>query len=237
MQSPKPLVLLIEDDGPLVSYLRPLLAGAGYDVEVAENGARALRIAKLHTPAVAILDLGLPDIDGQQLLLELRDQMRAPIIVLSARKQPTEKIAALDHGADDYLTKPFNSGELLARLRLALRHYSLAQKGDESPVFDFGDLRIDLFDRRVFVGGNEVHLTPIEFKLLSTLVRHVGKVLPYQFLINEVWGPKEAQSPQNVRVFIAGLRRKIEEEPARPRHLITEQGVGYRLLATTDGSD
>ncbi len=232
MQANKSLILLIEDDGPLRNYLHPLLAGAGYSVELAEDGAQGLALARSRSPSIIILDLGLPDIDGQELLLVLRKKSSSPIVVLSARDDPAEKIAALDHGADDYLTKPFNSGELLARIRLALRHHTSNQTAQDMPTFEFGDLRVNLFDRQVFVAGDEVHLTPIEFKLLSTMVRHAGKVLTYQFLLNEVWGPKDAQSAQNVRVFVAGLRRKIEADPARPRHLITEQGIGYRFLPT-----
>jgi len=226
----KPAVLLIDDDAPLRAYLSTLLAGAGYEVLAAESGAQALQLATSRLPAVVILDLGLPDVDGQELLLKLRDRMQIPIVVLSARDAPAEKIAALDHGADDYLTKPFSSGELLARLRLALRHHALANRTDQSPIFEFGDLRVDLFDRRVFVGGNEIHLTPIEFKLLSALVRHAGKVLQYQFLLNEIWGPTSSQGPQNVRVLVAGLRRKLDSDSTRPRHLLTEQGIGYRLM-------
>jgi two-component system, OmpR family, KDP operon response regulator KdpE len=226
----KPAVLLIDDDEPLRAYLSTLLAGAGYDVLAAESGAQALKLAASRVPAVVILDLGLPDVDGQELLLELRDRMQVPIIVLSARDASAEKIEALDHGADDYLTKPFCSGELLARLRLALRHHALANRSDHPPIFELGDLRVDLFDRRVFVGGNEIHLTPIEFKLLSVLVRHAGKVLQYRYLLNEIWGPLAGQGPQNIRVLIAALRRKIESDPARPRHLLTEQGIGYRLI-------
>jgi two-component system KDP operon response regulator KdpE len=230
MASKKPLLLLIDDDASLRRYLSTLLAGAGYDVEVAENGQQGLDLAHRKGPAVVVLDLGLPDIDGQELLLQLRDRMQMPIVVLSAREDPVEKIAALDHGADDYLTKPFSSGELLARLRLALRHHALGSPADQSPLFEFGDLRVDLFGHRVVLGENEIHLTPIEFKMLSLLVRHAGRVLQYQYLLNEVWGPAATQGPQNVRVMIAGLRRKIEADPARPRYLLTEQGIGYRLM-------
>jgi two-component system KDP operon response regulator KdpE len=226
----KPLILLVDDDGPLRKYLGTLLAGAGYEVLPAENGEQALTQVASQVPAAVVLDLGLPDIDGQQLLLKLREQLESPIVVLSARDEPAEKIAALDHGADDYLTKPFSSGELLARIRLALRHHAQANPVEKSPIFEFGDLRVDLFAHRVFVAGNEVHLTPIEFKVMALFVRHAGKVLQHRFLLNEIWGPVGPQQPQNVRVLIAGLRRKIESDPARPRHLLTEQGIGYRLM-------
>jgi two-component system, OmpR family, KDP operon response regulator KdpE len=231
MQSNKPHVVLIEDDAPLQKHLRTLLGGAGYRVEAANNGTNGLELARAQKPALIVLDLGLPDIDGQSVLLMIRQEMDVPVVVLSARNDPFEKINALDNGADDYLTKPFNSGELLARLRLALRHHSLGQSAEDTPVFQFGDLRINLFDHQTYVNECEVHLTPIEFKLLSYLARHVGKVVTYQALLNAVWGTKRGQSAQNVRVFIAGLRRKIEPDPAHPRHLITEQGIGYRLLS------
>jgi len=176
----------------------------------------------------------LPDIDGQQVLLRVRERLDIPIIVLSARDEPTEIIAALDHGADDYLTKPFCSGELLARMRLALRHYANAHLPDQSPVFNFGKLRIDLLNHRVFVAGNEVQLTPTEFKVLAIFARHAGKVLRHNYLLNEVWGPAASQSPQNIRLVMAALRRKIEADPARTRYLLTEQGIGYRLMPAGD---
>jgi two-component system, OmpR family, KDP operon response regulator KdpE len=226
----KPLILLVDDDGPLRKYLSTLLAGAGYEVLPAENGGEALKHVESIVPAAVVLDLGLPDMDGQELLLNLRERLEKPIVVLSARDDPAEKIAALDHGADDYLTKPFSSGELLARIRLALRHHAQANPVETSPILEFGDLRVDLFAHRVFIAGKEIHLTPIEFKVLTIFVRHVGKILHHQYLLNEIWGPTAPQRVQNVRVLIAGLRRKIECDPARPRHLLTEQGIGYRLM-------
>jgi two-component system, OmpR family, KDP operon response regulator KdpE len=229
MASNKPLVLLIEDDMPLRKYLRTLLSGAGYTVEEAENGEQGIRLAARMMPAVVILDLGLPDVDGQDVLRVLREKLQVPIVVLSGREQPIDKIEALDHGADDYLTKPFSTGELLARIRVALRHAALGQRAGESPMFEFGDLQVDLFARRVFVRNSEVHLTPLEYKLLATLVCHAGKVLTYSYLLREVWGTKQMEDPQNLRVFMAGLRRKLEVDPARPQFLLTEQGVGYRL--------
>ncbi len=175
--------------------------------------------------------MGLPDLDGQEVLKRLREWLKAPIIILSARDQEQQKIAALDSGADDYLTKPFSTGELLARIRAALRH--AAQVGGQTPLsaFEQGDLKVDLAARRVFVKGNEVHLTPIEYKMLTTLVHHCGKVLTHRQLLKEVWGPGQVQETHYLRVFMAGLRRKIEEDPAQPRYLLTEQGVGYRLAA------
>jgi two-component system, OmpR family, KDP operon response regulator KdpE len=224
-----PLVLLVEDEAPMRKFLKAFLSGAGYRIEEAGAGEHALSVAAQNPPDVVILDLGLPDMDGQEVLRKLRDWLTAPIIVLSVRSQDAQKIAALDHGADDYLIKPFSTGELLARIRVALRHTAQTQNGNEAPVFQSGDLKVDLAARRVFVGDSEVHLTRIEYKLLTTLVRHVGKVLTHQFLLAEVWGPQQAENTQHLRVFMAGLRRKIEADPAQPRYLLTEQGVGYRL--------
>src|SRR5262249_51551872 len=178
-----------------------------------------------------ILDLGLPDMDGQDLLRRLRDWLTVPIIILSARDQERQKVAALDSGADDYLTKPFGTGELLARIRVALRHASRPAGTPESSRFADGDLVVDLAARRVFVKEEEVHITPLEYKLLTTLIRHAGKVLTHRFLLQEVWGPTHVQETHYLRVFMASLRRKIEEDPAQPRHLLTEPGVGYRLAA------
>ncbi len=226
----KPLILLVDDDAPLRNYLSTLLAGAGYEVNAVGTGGDALRFVESHAPAAVILDLGLPDIDGQELLISLRERLQSPIVVLSAREEPAEKIAALDHGADDYLTKPFSSGELLARIRLALRHQASTQSASQSTSYEFGTLRVDLFAHRVFVGDREVHLTRTEFKLLATFVRHAGKVLQYRYLGSEIWGPTTAKGPQNVRVLMASLRRKIEDDSARPRLLLTEQGIGYRLM-------
>jgi len=228
MASPSPLVLVVEDDPPIRRLLHTTLSEEGYRLAEAETGERAIRLAAQQPPDLVILDLGLPDIDGQDVLTRLREWMRSPVIVLSARDQEKQKVAALDSGADDYLTKPFGTGELLARVRVALRHAN--RRGDEaqSSMFESGDLKVDLGARRVSAKGTVVRLTPLEFKLLATLVRHAGKVLTHRFLLKEVWGPLQDE-PHHLRVFMASLRRKIEVDPARPRHLITEQGVGYRL--------
>jgi two-component system KDP operon response regulator KdpE len=178
---------------------------------------------------LVILDLGLPDLDGQDVLQRLREWCTAPIIVLSARDQEPQKIKALDHGADDYVTKPFGTGELLARMRTALRHAH--RTSPEETSVTIGDLRVDLAARVVKRGDEMVHLTPIEYKLLVTMIKQAGKVLTHRFLLREVWGPQDSQENHYLRVFVASLRRKLEDDPTRPRYIVTEQGVGYRFAA------
>ncbi len=226
-----PLVLIVDDELPIRRFLRAALTAADYRVAEAETAHQAIRIATQQPPDLVILDLGLPDKDGQELLVQLREWLKAPIIVLSARNEEHQKVLALDHGADDYLTKPFSTEELMARMRVAMRHLNRLKQGsdEESATFIRGDLRVDLAMRKVFVRDQETHLTPIEYKLLTTLVRHSGKVLTHKFLLNEVWGPEHASESHYVRVFMTHLRRKIEADPAQPRYLITEQGVGYRF--------
>ncbi len=224
-------MLLVEDEAPLRNFLAASLASAGYRLAEADTGRKALRAASEQPPDLVMLDLGLPDMDGQEVLRQLREWLHAPIIVLSARDQEQQKIAALDHGADDYLTKPFSTGELLARIRVALRHAAHSAGGSAATTFEYGDLKIDLSGRRVFVRGTEVHLTPNEFKLLAVLSRYPGKVLTHRQLLNDVWGPQQVQETHYLRVFMANLRRKLEDDPARPQYLLTEQGIGYRLMS------
>jgi two-component system, OmpR family, KDP operon response regulator KdpE len=226
-----PLVLVIEDEIPIRQFLRNSLNEAGYRLAEADSGKRGLAVAEQSPPDVVLLDLGLPDMDGQEVLRKLREWLEAPIIIVSARDQEGQKVAALDHGADDYLTKPFNTGELLARIRVVLRHAARRPSGGELPVFEQGHLKVDLAARRVFVKGVETHLTPIEYKLLTTLVQSAGKVLTHRYLLKEVWGPQQVQDTHYLRVFMAGLRRKIEDDPAQPRYLLTDQGVGYRFAS------
>lgn len=226
-----PLVLVVEDEAPMRRLLRSALTRADYRMREAETGADALDAAVDCQPDLVILDLGLPDMDGQNVLTRLREWSRAPVIVLSVSNHDQQKIMALNHGADDYMTKPFSTGELLARIKVALRHAQHGAAAAAEPVFESGDLKIDMTARRVFAKGGEVRLTRLEYKLLATLARHAGKVLTHEFLLSEVWGPKHAENTQYLRVFMAGLRRKIEAESARPVHLLTEQGVGYRLAA------
>lgn len=222
-------ILIIEDEQPIRRFLRAALTDAGYRFSEAATAADGLRAAISQPPDLVILDLGLPDRDGQEVLRRLREWSSAPIIILTARDQEPQKIAALDHGADDYVTKPFGIGELLARIRTALRH---AQRGAaESATLEIGELRVDLAARLVHRCGQEVHLTPLEYKLLVTMVRNAGKVLTHRYLLREVWGPLHSQEHHYLRVFVAGLRRKLEADPAQPRYILTEQGVGYRFAA------
>ena len=229
MAQPRPIILVIEDDMAIRRFLRASLTSHGYELNEAETAKRGLALAADYPPEVVILDLGLPDLDGVEVIRQLREWSRAPIIIVSARGQEKDKVAALDAGADDYLTKPFGMGELLARIRAALRRRDLIADEQNIPQFIAGGLRIDLAARRVFRDENEVHLTPIEYRLLTTLVRHAGKVLTHQFLLTEVWGPRYVNQSHYLRIFMANLRRKLEADPARPQFLLTEQGVGYRF--------
>jgi two-component system KDP operon response regulator KdpE len=226
MTGPAPLVLVVEDELPVRRFLRAALAGQGYRVEEAGTVAEAEQLAPRHTPDLFLLDLGLPDGDGIALTRRFREWSRAPIIVLSARGREEDKVNALDGGADDYLTKPFSVNELLARLRVALRHAQASP--DQRAVFEVGPLRIDLARREVTLNGAEVRLTPTEYRVLALLAHHAGKVLTHRQILDEVWGPKATEA-HYVRVQIAEIRKKIEDEPARPRLLVTEPGVGYRL--------
>lgn len=236
MSDPLPLILIIEDELPIRRFLHAALTAANYRWIEAGTAQEGLTQAVLRQPDLVILDLGLPDLDGLEVIRQLRAWSTLPIIVLSARQQEGDKVLALDAGADDYLTKPFGVAELLARLRVALRHASRASAGSDSHIFDVGELHVDLALRQVFVAGEEVHLTPIEFKLLATLAHNAGKVMTHRQLLRDVWGPGYGDESHYLRVFVAQLRRKIEADPARPRYLITEPGVGYRLRAEDAGA-
>ncbi len=229
MSDELPLVLIVEDEPPLRRLLRTALAAHELRPLEAAGAAEARGLAAAHNPAVILLDLGLPDGDGISLTRELRSWTQAPIIVISARGREADKVEALDAGADDYLTKPFGVEELLARIRVALRHARQAGGGPAEPVVATGPLRIDLARREVSVGGAPVHLTPIEYRLLASLARHAGLVLTHRQLLREVWGVAHTTQTHYLRVFMAQLRRKVEPDPARPRLLLTEPGVGYRL--------
>ena len=228
MTTPAPLVLIVDDETPVRRFLRVALEAEGYRVLEAETASAGLRAIASHNPDLVLLDLGLPDGDGVDVTRQVREWSQCPIVVLSAREQEGDKIAALDAGADDYLTKPFGTGELLARMRVALRRAEGRGEG-ELATFEAGSLRVDRAHRRVFARGEEVHLTPTEYRLLATLIQHAGKVLTHRFLLNAVWGPGRASQTHYLRVYMQQLRQKLEDEPARPRLLRTEAGVGYRF--------
>lgn len=219
-------VLIVDDEDSIRRFLRVALTSQSYAVLEAASGYDALAIAATHKPDLVILDLGLPDIDGIEVTRLLREWTQIPIIILSVRGSENDKVAALDVGADDYLTKPFGVGELLARLRAALRH--MAQTNGE-PVFNYGSLKVDLARRQVLVAEREVQLTPNEYQLLRRLVTHAGKVLTHRYLLREVWGIEYGDELHMLHVNISNLRRKIEPDPARPQFIVTEPGVGYRL--------
>jgi two-component system KDP operon response regulator KdpE len=224
-------VLLIEDEAQMRRFLRSSLPAHGYVVVEAPTGRDALVQAGTRNPDIILLDLGLPDMDGVDLAKQLREFTKAPIIVLSARGQERDKVDALDAGADDYVTKPFGLSELLARMRVARRH--LEGRSDEKalPVFAVRNLRVDLGSRQVLLDEHEVHLTPIEYKLLTALVKNAGRVVTHQQLLKEAWGPRYATQTQYLHVYMGHLRAKLETESARPKLLLTEPGVGYRLAA------
>ena len=229
MSAERPVVVVIEDDPQIRRFLRTGLTSHGFEVHEAESGRAGLTAAENRKAELVILDLGLPDMDGVAVVKRLRAWTALPVIVLSARLNEGDKIAALDAGADDYLTKPFSLGELLARIRVALRHANLAARQDADGVFSTGDLKVDLAHRRVHVGGAEARLTPIEYRLLTALVRNAGKVMTHRQLLKEVWGPAHVEHNHYLRIYMANLRHKLEADPARPRFLQTEAGVGYRL--------
>jgi two-component system, OmpR family, KDP operon response regulator KdpE len=229
MSDEKELILLIEDEPQMRRFLRITLTTHGYRLVEAATAQEGLMQATTRNPDVVLLDLGLPDLDGLEVTRRLREWTQTPIIVISAREQEQDKVRALDAGADDYLTKPFSAGELLARIRVALRHAARQRAGRQEPVFTLHNLRVDLEQRQVFVNDREVHLTPIEYKLLTTLVRHAGKVITHRQLLQEVWGPAHANEVGYLRVYMTQLRHKLEADPARPRFLMNEPGIGYRL--------
>lgn len=224
-----PIILLIEDDAQIRRFLRASLVTQGFDLLEAETGREGLALAASQVPEVILLDLGLPDMEGIEVIKQLRLWTNTPIIILSARGQERDKVANLDAGADDYLTKPFGVGELLARIRVALRKAMPAEEGKPEAMYALGNIRVDFERRLVFRGPEEVHLTPIEYKLLAVLVKHRGKVVTHRQLLKEVWGPSYIEQNPYLRIFILNLRRKLEDDPTRPHYLLTEPGVGYRL--------
>ena len=234
MSTTRTKVLVIEDDPQIQRFLAAALESHDYAPEFANNGEEGLRFAASHQPDIVILDLGLPDISGLDVIVRLRKWYTRPIVILSARSQEADKVGALDLGADDYLTKPFGVPELLARLRVAERHVAQRGSGDEPAQVKIGKLTVDRASRRVQLDGADVHLTPLEFKLLSTLVQNRGKVVTHRQLLREVWGAAHVESPHYLRIYMRALREKIEPEPAKPRYLLTEVGVGYRLVEAID---
>lgn len=227
MTAAKPRVLIVDDEPQILRFLRPSLSAAGYDVIEARDGAEALKRAAAEAPDVIVLDLGLPDRDGKDVIRSIREWSKVPIVVLSARDRESEKIEALDLGADDYVNKPVGVGELLARLRAALRHRM--QIAGQISVFRAGPVTVDIPAHRVILDGREVHLTPREFGLLALLVQNAGKVVTHRQLLTAVWGPAHADDTQYLRVYIGQLREKIESNPEDPMLIQTEPGVGYRL--------
>jgi two-component system, OmpR family, KDP operon response regulator KdpE len=221
-------VLVVDDEPQIVRALRINLAARGYEVSTAANGQEALRVAAAVHPEVVVLDLGLPDIDGAEVIEGLRGWTNVPIIVLSARTDSGDKVAALDAGADDYVTKPFGMDELLARMRAAVRRSSTVPTGEEA-VIETEAFTVDLAAKKVIRDGAEVHLTPTEWGVLELLVRNRGKLVGQKQLLQEVWGPSYASETHYLRVYLAQLRRKLEPQPSRPRHLLTEAGMGYRF--------
>jgi two-component system KDP operon response regulator KdpE len=222
-------MLLIEDEPQMRRFLRITLQAQGYRLIESGTGEEGLKQAATRNPDIVLLDIGLPDIDGIEVTKRLREWNEVPIIIISAREQEEDKIRALDAGADDYLTKPFGAGELLARIRVALRHRVMLQSGQKDLEFILGDLRVDMAKRLVFLKDEEIHLTPIEYRLLTVLIKNAGKVVTHAHLLKEVWGPPYAGQTEYLRVYMAQLRRKLEKDSALPKFLINEPGIGYRL--------
>jgi two-component system KDP operon response regulator KdpE len=229
MTQASPVIVVIEDDPAIRLFLRTGLGAHGFKVFEADRGKQGIVEAGVRKPDLIILDLGMPDMDGVDVIKTIREWSAMPIIILSARSTEQHKIEALDAGADDYLTKPFGLGELLARLRVALRHSVSRPEQDQIGVFTSGALTVDLLKRQVVVEGREVHLTPIQYRLLSVLIKNAGKVLTHQYLLKEVWGPSYKDNSHYLRIYMSQLRQKLETDPAQPQYLLTESGVGYRL--------
>ncbi len=233
----KETVLIVEDDNAISHILTTILKANGYEALQASLGKTALSMIASHCPDVILLDLGLPDMDGREILKQIRQWSGVPVLVVSARGYEKEKVEALDLGADDYITKPFGTSELLARIRTALRHNAKRISGEELPSGQYtcGGLTIDFDKRMAIVDHTDVHLTQIEFKIVSLIARNAGRVLTYDSIISQIWGPFAARDNQILRVNMANIRRKIEKNPAEPQYILTEVGVGYRMAEDTDG--
>jgi two-component system, OmpR family, KDP operon response regulator KdpE len=229
MAKTDPVIIVIEDDPSIRRFLRTSLTTHGFNVFEADTGKQGIVEVGVRKPDLLILDLGLPDMDGVDVIKAIRAWSPVPIIILSARSSEQQKIDALDVGADDYLTKPFGFGELLARIRVAMRHSTRPQEQSQAEIFTTANLKVDLLNRVVSVDDREIHLTPIQYRLLTVLVKHAGKVMTHQQILNEVWGPSYRENAHYLRIYMSQLRQKLEAEPTQPRFLLTESGVGYRL--------
>jgi two-component system KDP operon response regulator KdpE len=229
MAKTDPVLIVIEDDPPIRRFLRTGLSTQGFSIFEADSGKQGIVEVGVRKPDLVVLDLGLPDMDGVQVIKEIRSWSAIPIIVLSARSSEQHKIEALDAGADDYLTKPFGIGELLARIRVALRHSIRPLEQELSDVFINANLKVDLLNRLVSIDDTEIHLTPIQYRLLAVLVKHAGKVMTHQQILKEVWGPSYQENAHYLRIYMSQLRQKLETDPTQPKFLLTESGVGYRL--------
>ena len=229
MSHANPIIVVIEDDPAIRLFLRTSLSAHNFKVFEADRGQQGVIEAGVRKPDLIILDLGLPDMDGVEVIKKIRAWSAMPIIILSARSSEQHKIDALDAGADDYLTKPFGLGELLARIRVALRHSVSNPEQVENGMFVTGELKVDLLKRQVFVGDNEIHLTPIQYRLLALLIKNAGKVLTHQYMLKEVWGPSYKDNSHYLRIYMSQLRQKLEADPTQPQYLLTDSGVGYRL--------
>lgn len=235
--SNKYLVVIVEDEYNISSFVSAVLQANGFDTMVARNGAEAIILITSHCPDLVLFDLGLPDMDGQGIIENVRGWSNVPIIVVSARTRERDKVMALESGADDYITKPFGTSELLARIRTALRHVQLRegeQAQRQTGVFHTGDLEVDYDKRRVYVNGEDAHLTQNEYKIVALLSKYSGRVLTYDSIIKHIWGPNAKQGNQILRVNMANIRRKIEPSTAEPRYIMTEMGVGYRMAEGED---
>jgi len=227
----KPYILVVEDDRPIRNFITASLKAQGFNYIETDKGNEAIALSMSYNPDLIILDLGLPDIDGIEVVSKIREWSKIPIIIVSARENERQKIEALDKGADDYLTKPFGIGELLARIRVSLRRGITGQTENENKdTFKVKDLIVDFNKRRVMINNEQIHLTPIEYKIMALLCKYPGKVLTHNFIIHEIWGSAMGNETQSLRVFMASLRRKIEKNPAQPEYIYTEVGVGYRLI-------
>jgi len=229
MSHANPVIVVIEDDPAIRLFLRTGLSAHNFKIFEADRGQQGIIEAGVRKPDLIILDLGLPDMDGVEVIKKIRAWSAMPVIILSARSSEQHKIDALDAGADDYLTKPFGLGELLARIRVALRHSVSNPEQVENGLFVTGELKVDLLKRQVFVGDNEVHLTPIQYRLLALLIKNAGKVLTHQYMLKEVWGPSYKDNSHYLRIYMSQLRQKLEADPTQPQYLLTDSGVGYRL--------